>query len=586
MAGRLYCGDNLEVLPEYIPRDSVDLIYLDPPFNSQRNYNLIYKDSKAQEVAFKDYWSWEEAASTYARLVDDPRVPKAVRNLLQTLHGALIENDSDQLAYLTMMTPRLVELHRVLKPTGSMYLHCDPTASHYLKIILDALFGGGNFQNEIVWRRTNAKSATGRWPRLHDIILFYSKGDRATFSPVVVQAQASKLPHTLITGKDGLKYQTFELTAPNLRFGETGKPWRGFQPAKMGRCWSNPPSVLEEWDRQGLIHWPKKDGAWPRRRAAEPFKAEARMVTVGDVWDDIDRLNQTAKERLGYPTQKPLALMDRIIQASSRPGDLVLDAFCGCGTTVESAERLGRRWIGVDVARKAIEVIERRFKNVGLASPDVVWHPTDQQSAEALAARDKRQFEKWALRKVRAARQRAKDRGIDGEAIYREPDGTIWHVLVSVKGGILKPADVRDLRGTVEREGAPVGVLLTMNEPTKEMRLEAARAGFLKIADKEGPIPRLQLVTVERVFSGLPPIRIPGVNVTEMPKPSVPPPPGVGEQLSLNIEHKVVEAKRPPAKATPRAKGPAKTRPYTSAPEAEYVAAAERTRSSRPPRGR
>jgi hypothetical protein len=278
---------------------------------------------------------------------------------------------------------------------------------------------------------------------------------------------------------------------------------------------------MDEWDKQGLIHWPKKEGAWPRRRDAHPYEAGSRMVTVGDVWTDIDRINQTAKERVGYPTQKPLALLRRIVEASSKPGDVVLDPFCGCGTTIEACERLGRRWIGIDIARKAVEVTEERFKRLGLDMPVVEWHPPDVQAAAALAARDPHKFEEWARRMIRAVRRRKRDRGIDGEAFFRDSAGAITHALVSVKGGKLNPAMVRELRGTMERERVPIGVLVSLHEPSKEMRLEATHAGYLKLSDAEGPIPRLQLVTAERLFSELPPVRAPGVNVTEMPRPTL-----------------------------------------------------------------
>jgi hypothetical protein len=260
---------------------------------------------------------------------------------------------------------------------------------------------------------------------------------------------------------------------------------------------------------------------------------ECEGVPVQDVWTDIN-LASSSKERIGYPTQKPVALLERIVAASSKPGDLVLDPFCGCGTTIEACERLGRRWIGIDVARKAVEVIEERFARLQMDTPVVVWHPVGVEAASALAERDKRQFEEWALRKTRSARRRKKDRGIDGEAVFRDSEGKTWHALVSVKGGSMNPAMVRDLRGTLERERAAVGVLVSMLEPSKEMKLEATRAGHLAISDSEGPIPRLQLVTIEQIFTGKIPIRCPGVNVTEMPRASVPQ--GKGEQLDLGLD--------------------------------------------------
>jgi hypothetical protein len=291
--GKLYFGDNLAVLQSGDFRDAtIDLVYLDPPFNSNRDYNVLFQErdltaSRAQIKAFEDCWHWDQdAQSTFEELTGpeapERGVPPGVSVLIDALYRALPQRN-DLLAYLVMMTPRLIELRRVLRATGTLYLHCDPTASHYLKLLLDSIFGANMFVNEIIWQRTNAKSASGRWPRLHDVLLVYSRSDRPKFSPVQVVGNSDKLPHTLVIGPDGRKYQTFELTAPNLRYGETGLPWRGFQPAKMGRCWANPPSVMEQWDKQGLIHWPKKKGGWPRRRAAEPFEAQKRMVMVGDV---------------------------------------------------------------------------------------------------------------------------------------------------------------------------------------------------------------------------------------------------------------------------------------------------------------
>lgn len=548
MAGTLYCGDNLEVLEEYVPDESVDLIYLDPPFNSQRTYNIVYKGSRAQEEAFKDYWAWEEVAGIYTRLVESARVPPRLRKLLRALHELLIDDDADLLAYLTMMTPRLVALHQVLRPTGSLYLHCDPTASHYLKILLDALFQQNRFRNEVVWRRTNARSASEQWPRIHDILLVYGKSEKSKFTPLVVPASAAKMPHTLIT-KDGVKYNTYELTGAGIvKDGDTGKPWHGFDPGSLGRHWANSSKTMDAWDKKGLIHWPA-NGGWPRRRDERPFIPQQRTVTVGDVWDDIDRLNQTAKERVGFPTQKPLALLERIITASTSPGDLVLDPFCGCGTTIEACERLGRRWIGIDIAAKAVEVTEARFNRLELDPPEVVWHPVEPDAARKLAPNGKA-FERWVLLKLRAARLRKHDRGIDGEAYFREPGGKTHHVVVSVKGVRRpNPAMVRELRGTFDREKATVGVLVLAAEPSREMLREATLAGHLPVNDAEGAIPRLQLVTLERLFSDVPAIRCPGVNCTEMPRKVVP----TGQtQLSLDLSAtQAANDRHPPEKPMP-----------------------------------
>ncbi len=313
--------------------------------------------------------------------------------MLRVMRSALGEND--MMAYLAMMAVRLIELHRVLKPTGSLYLHCDPTASHYLKTLLDAIFAPINFGSEIIWQRTNARGTLGKWPSLHDTILYYRKSDAAPFNPLKVKADKAKLPHTLITGPDGQKYQTYELTgAGQTKEGDSGKPWRGFDPNELGRHWGYNQGQLNNWDQAEYIHWPP-NGGWPRRRAAEPFDAELRMVVVGDVWTDIARLNQTAKEHLRYPTQKPVALLERIVAASTKAGDLVLDPFCGCGTTIHAAQKLNHPWIGIDITHLAIGLVERRLQE---AFPGIVFEvhgvPNDYAGARNLAERDKYEFQK------------------------------------------------------------------------------------------------------------------------------------------------------------------------------------------------
>lgn len=560
---KLYFGDNLGVLRDYIEDESVDLIYLDPPFNSNRSYNLLFADkdrqaAPAQITAFKDTWRWDTTVErNLQELVGDAPsrspVPPKVQAIVRAMHAFL--GDNDMMAYLTMMGLRLVELHRVLRPTGTLYLHCDPTASHYLKVLLDGIFGAENLRNEIIWKRTNARSASGRWPRLHDVLLFYGKSALSTFNPIEVPGEPAKMPHTLVKGPDGKKYQTFELTAPHLRFGETGEPWRGFHPAQLGRHWGNPPSVLDEWDRQGLIHWPKKKGGWPRRRAKEPFTPEQRMVTVGDVWTDIDRLNQSAKERIGYPTQKPVALLERIVTASSKPGDVVLDPFCGCGTTIEAAQRLGREWIGIDITHLAVKTIRERIAKVfGPLVYTVGGNPADADSARVLAETNPHQFQDWAVRFVggRAVggaktSKKGGDKGIDGELFYQSAGSAKRdRIVISVKGGkTVNPAMVRELRGTIEREGSPIGVLITAAQPTKQMRTEAARA-------KQWPAggrlySRIQILTVDDLFHAQR-VEHPGDNVTEGANP----PP---EQLLL-----FDQVKRGPLKVPPHAEKPARDR--------------------------
>jgi site-specific DNA-methyltransferase (adenine-specific) len=516
----LFYGDNLDVMRQHVRDESVDLVYLDPPFNSNIDYNVLFAEhdrtrAQAQIKAFKDTWHWDAAA---ARAFDDFVVtgPQRASQAMQSFRSLLGEND--MLAYLSMMAPRLVELRRVLKPTGSIYLHCDPTASHYLKLLMDSVFGPKSFRNEVVWKRHNARSAELRWPRIHDILLFYSIG-RPSFKSELVEGEKARLPHTLITGPDGLKYQTYELTGAGTRTGETGRPWRGFDPTPMGRHWANLPGRMDEWDAAGLIHWPK-GGGFPRRRAEKPFD-EARQVVVGDVWTDIDRINQSAKERLGYPTQKPEALLERIIRTSSDEGDTVLDPFCGCGTAVAVAQRLNRRWVGVDITHLAVGLIKTRLHDAygpSIAKAyKVVGEPVDVSGAQALAEQDRYQFQYWALglvnaRPIPADQKKGADKGIDGRLYFHDDaeGGKVKQVIFSVKSGKSEVAHVRDLRGVLEREKAQVGVLITMHEPTGPMKTEATTAGFY--ASPWGTKhPRLQVVTVGDLLAGskldLPPSR-------------------------------------------------------------------------------
>lgn len=517
MTNLLYYGDNLSYLADrdYFPDGTVDLIYLDPPFNSNARHNLLFPDptgraTPAQTIAFKDMWNWEEdgAKEAYASVLASG---STVAPMVRAFHSFL--GGSPMMAYIAMMSVRLIEMHRILKPSASLYLHCDPYASHYLKIVLDGIFAGDGFVSEIIWRRTNARSTTGRWPRLHDTLLHYAKGS-PRFNPIKVKADKAKLPHTLITGPDGRKYQTYELTAPGAtKAGESGQPWHGFDPSGYGRHWGDSRQQRETWDAFGLIHWPK-DRGFPRRRDERPFDPEDRMVTVGDVWTDIDRLNQTAKERIGYPTQKPLALLERILSGSSNPGDLVLDPFCGCGTTIEAAERLHRQWIGIDVSHYAVDVIEGRLRDrCEDAAYTVSGRPEEIRAAHRLARDNKYEFQWWVLWRlgVQTYRERKKgaDRGIDGLIFFPNgPYGT-GQIIISVKGGENVGVDmVRSLLGTLEAEDALLGVFICLADPTVPMKKLAADAGFVNTA--QGRFHRLQIISVPELFAGREP---------ELPRP-------------------------------------------------------------------
>jgi site-specific DNA-methyltransferase (adenine-specific) len=319
------------------------------------------------------------------------------------------------------------------------------------------------------------------------------------------------MPHTLITGTDGEKYQTYELTAPGItKDGDSGLEWRGFNPSRFGRHWANAKGERDGWDKLGLIHWPKEEG-FPRRRDKNPFDPESREVTVGDVWIDIDRLNQTAKERLGYPTQKPEALLERILRASSNEGDVVLDPFCGCGTTVQVAQRLNRRWIGIDITHLAIGLIKKRLSDAFgpeiRSTYDVIGEPTDLAGAESLSKQDdKYQFQSWALglcgaRPAEGIKKGA-DRGIDGRLYFHDDDsGQSKQIVFSVKAGGVSVPQIRDLVGVLTREKAEIGVFLCFEPPTKPMLKEAAEAGFYRSTDGT-TYPKLQILTIQQILDG------------------------------------------------------------------------------------
>jgi SAM-dependent methyltransferase len=409
------------------------------------------------------------------------------------------------LAYLAMMAPRLVELHRVLKPTGSIYLHCDPTASHYLKMLLDAVFGPQRFRSEITWKRTTAHSSAKRYAPVHDVILYYARGDEPTWNaPRTEYDEAYLEKYYRFDDGDGRLYWRADITGAGIRKGDTGKPWRGLDVTAKGRHWAYPPGELEKMDREGRVYWPTGGSGWPQEKR---YRDDLKGRAVADLWDDIDRINPVGRERLGYPTQKPVALLERIILASTNEGDVVLDPFCGCGTTIEAAQKLGRRWIGIDITHLAITLIKHRLRDAfgSEVTYDVLGEPVSVPDAEALAEQEPYQFQWWALGLVGARpteQKKGADRGIDGRLYFHDaPDGKTKQVIFSVKAGQLHATYVRDLRGVVEREKAEIGVLISMNEPTAAMRKEAASAGFYE-APTGSRHPRLQLLTVAELLGG------------------------------------------------------------------------------------
>ena len=504
----LYYGDNLDVLRKHIPDESVDLIYLDPPFNSNRSYNVLFREStgaasEAQIEAFEDTWKWGPTAEhTYEEVVTGPH-QKVARML-----GAMVEGlgHNDVTAYLSMMAVRLVELHRVLKPTGSIYLHCDPTAGPYLRVLMDSVFGPKNFVNEIVWKRSSAhsdaKQGARHFGRVSDTILFYSKTESRTWNQLYEPYDAEYVERDYRrVDEKGRRYRISDLSGPGGA--AKGNPY--FEFLGVSRYWRYSKERMEQLVAEGRIIQ-TRPGAVPQYKR---YLEEMPGVPVQNVWTDVSVINNRSREKIGYPTQKPLALLERIINASSNPGDIVLDPFCGCGTAVHAAEKLGRRWIGIDVTYLAINLIERRMRD---AFPGIqieeIGAPVDLAGATALAAHDKYQFQWWALSKLNAqpvaGKKKGADRGIDGVIPYfAGPKEDYRRAIVSVKGGEhVTVSMVRDLVGVLEREKEPLGVVLTLEPPTQPMTTEAAAAGFYHNDFWQKDYPRVQIITVEEMLNG------------------------------------------------------------------------------------
>jgi DNA modification methylase len=455
MAGNtLYYGDNFEVLRQHIGDETVDLVYLDPPFNSNASYNVLFSEqdgsrAAAQIKAFGDTWRWDQASlRSFEWTVEQGGEVAQAMLAFRTFLG-----ESNMLAYLSMMAPRLIELRRVLKPTGSLYLHCDPTASHYLKMLLDAVFGAKQFLNELVWYYRGAGTPKTAYARRHDTILWYAKVDgKQSFDPDPIrrpyaEATVDRFDHKIGNVRGGVDY---------------------------GEQTLNPLGKHPD-----------------------------------DVITHIQPIAPSAKARLGYPTQKPEELLRELIEATSKPGDTVLDPFCGCGTTIAAAQDLGRAWIGIDITHLAINLIKYRLQDA-FGEPvnstyQVVGEPVSTADAEVLASEDPYQFQFWALGLVGARpvqEKKGADKGIDGRLYFHdEPTGgTTKQVIFQVKAGAVGPTIVRDLRGVIERESAQIGVLISLRKPTPQMRSEAASAGLYK--SPWGEHPRIQLFTVADLLGG------------------------------------------------------------------------------------
>lgn len=544
---RLYFGDNLPVLREHIPDESVDLIYLDPPFNSNATYNVLFEEksgeaSAAQITAFDDTWHWDIGSeAAYREVVTDG--PQQLGKLLIAMREFLGQND--MMAYLTMMAQRMAELHRVLKPTGSVYLHCDPTASHYLKLLMDSVFGAENFRSEIVWRRTGSHGNARRFAPVHDTLLFYTKSNDYKWKHLRRPYMEGHVEQYFVKDEQGWRtnYYGNVLTGSGIRKGESGRTWKGIDPTAKGRHWAIPGRLLEEVaeDLSDLTQHEKLDrlfelghirieegAAWPIYQhyitpedgqahldiwAYQPYTGGTVFGTDDGIDADVRWLAPQDRERLSYPTQKPEGLLKRIIESSTDNDDIVLDPFCGCGTAVVVAEELKRRWIGIDITHLAISLMKHRLSDKfrdDLSDFTVVGLPEDVESARALATESEHdgryQFEHWALGLIdaRPTGKRGADAGIDGYInFFDDNSGKAKQIIVQVKSGHVNRGMIATLRGDMERDNAAIGVFITLEAPTEPMKQEAVGAGFYEPEGLPGnQYPKVQILTIEQLLDG------------------------------------------------------------------------------------
>ena len=513
MVNQLFYGDNLEVLRKHIKDETVDLCYIDPPFNSKRNYNQIYnnigKEDQAQAQAFIDTWTWDDYANQGLAEIQENYLGHFTSQSIDLISGLTkVLGKGSLLAYLVNMTLRVAEIHRALKPTGSFYLHCDPTASHYLKIIIDAIFcsQGGDFKNEIIWKRTSGHSDSAKYGSVHDVIFYYTKSLKITWNQIYQKYEQNYIEkYYRYQDDDGRKWMSDNLSAAGLAGGGYQYEWNGV--TKLWRC---PKTTMEKLDTEGKIYYTKNRVARIKR-----YLDESKGLPVQDAWNDIEALRSWHKELLGYPTQKPESLLERIIQASSNEGDIILDAYCGCGTTVAVSQKLNRQWIGIDITYQSISLILKRledsFGKGVLENITISGIPKDMKSAEALALkkddRTRKEFEKWAVltysnNRATINQKKGADKGIDGIAYFTGDKDEPEKIIIQVKSGNVKSGDIRDLQGTVTLEGAELGVFITLKPPTKDMIKTAKEAGIYKSRYMSQPVDKIQIVTVQEIIEG------------------------------------------------------------------------------------
>ena len=467
----LFYGDNLDVLRQHIDDESADMVYLDPPFKSDQDYNVLFAEqdgsrSAAQIRAFEDTWRWDQAAAeAFAEVVEAGGQVSLAMQAFRTVLG-----ESDMLAYLSMMAPRLTELHRILKSTGSIFLHCDPTASHYLKLLMDAVFRPENIRNEIIWERSTAKGhAFTRFPRSQDTILYYSKTDKFTWNAQYTPHSEERIQkhYANIEEGTGRRYTLGDCLNPNPDRPNLTYEWNGHN-----RVWRWTKEKMQANHDEGRLIYTKS--GMPRFKR---FLDEMPGTPVTSVWTDIPPINARAAERLGYPTQKPEALLERIIRASTNEGDTVFDPFCGCGTAIAVAQKLNREWMGIDITYLAISLIKHRLQNAygDTAEYEVIGEPVSAADAERLAADDPYQFQWWALGLVGARpieQKKGADKGIDGRLFFHDEaeSGKTKQVVLSVKAGKLHATYVRDLRQLLRA---------SMSRPTRARNTHGCRLSRL-----------------------------------------------------------------------------------------------------------
>ena len=517
-------------MKDLMPSGIVDLIYLDPPFNSNENYNISH-NAPEQELAFTDTWRFDrkqlDAARKITGIMKEQGVEQSYIEFWKLWVTAMVETDPSLLAYLVYMIKRLLYMKPILKLTGSIYLHCDPTASHYIKVMMDAIFGGKNFKSEVIWKRTSAHNNAKRWGPIHDVILYYTKSDNYTWNDDVTQRLDPEYVKNNYSNEDERgQWMSDNLTGTGISSGDSGKPWRGIDPTLRGRHWSVPQKGLPTWfaypevsnklttqerldalDAQGLIDWPDKKVGMPRfKRYYSPDKGMA----IQDIITDIPPVSVRSKEYLKYPTQKPNDLLKRIISASSNKGDLVFDPFCGCGTTINACEELERNWIGCDISISAIKDVQKRLMSNFLLKEGEHYKvnglPVSFEQAEHLFHKSPYLFQDWMVKAVggKISERKSGDGGIDGKIWFVDQDGKTRAMVLSVKGSkTLNPSYIRELQSRISEE-APLAGFLCLNEPRRGVITEALstdlRMGLYKCDGKE--FSRLQILSVKDLFRG------------------------------------------------------------------------------------